>query len=76
MSIADQPHSKYRHVYVVVRVELDFDREYPDNSVSVTKVFDREEDAASETARMNKLNGKKGYRYLVCVGRVDGHASR
>jgi hypothetical protein len=76
MSTLDQPHSKYRHVYVIVRVELDFDREHPDNSVSVTRVFDKEEDAASEIVRMNKLNGSKGYRYLVCVGRADGHASR
>jgi hypothetical protein len=38
---ADRPHSKFRHVYPIVRIDTPFDQNYPMNTVTVVKVWGR-----------------------------------
>ena len=66
--VMNQPHSKYAHLYVVLR--LDPDMIEPEHQIAVTKVFRSELDANEEVERLNALNGGKGARYLMRVGRL------
>jgi len=38
MTVADHPHSKFRHLYAIVRIDLPVSQENPENSISVVKV--------------------------------------
>lgn len=51
--------SNYQHVFPVVRFDFPINEEDPWNSISIVKVFENEDDATSEAARLNELNGKK-----------------
>jgi hypothetical protein len=64
------PHSKFRHVYAVVRIDTPVDNANPENSVSVVKVLAPERDANQEATRLNELNGKKGCVYVVFTSRM------
>ena len=70
MSQSDKPHSKFRHLYAVVRVDIPFSHEHPEDSISVVKVFHSEASAEREMDRLNKVNSQKGCRYLVKVTRL------
>lgn len=65
---ADAPHSKYPHVYAVLR--LDPGDGPLERQVTVTKVM-RDRDAAErEVERLNTLNSGKGCQYVVQITRL------
>jgi hypothetical protein len=43
----DQPHSKFKHVYPIVRIDTPFDQMHPTNTVAVVKVLTSQVDLAS-----------------------------
>jgi hypothetical protein len=59
---SDSPHSKYPHVYAIVRFDLDVSGE---NGVKVVKVIPSPELAEQETERLNKVNKGKQCIYRV-----------
>ena len=69
--MAQTPHAKYRHVYAIVRVDQDAEREVPlEERISVTKVLWTEREAVREVERLTHLNANKGYRYLWLLTRL------
>lgn len=68
--MGDKPHSKFQHVYAVVRFDFPVDQDRPENSVMVVKVFRSEDAADQEMFRLNKLNAAKGSRYEVRTSRL------
>jgi hypothetical protein len=66
----DRPHSKFIHVYPIVRVDNPFDQNYPTNTVAVVKVLMSQTDAESEMSRLNQLNANKGCVYFYCKSRL------
>lgn len=70
MPSINQPHSKYRHVYAVVRIDVPIYEAQPESSFSVVKVFSSEEGAEKETARLNKINADKGCKYFTFITRI------
>ncbi len=72
----NQPHAKYPHVFVVIRIDsvegIDADLD-PDRLV-VTSVFESEEAASADAERLNALAEGRGTgsRYITRVGRLKG----
>jgi hypothetical protein len=64
----DSAHSRYEHVYAVIR--LDPDMLEPENRFTVVKVLRSEDDARREASRLNQLNESKGCTYTVQVTRL------
>ncbi len=71
-SMAEIPHSRFQHVYAIVRfhTEMRVNVEYWENSVAVVKVMESREQANAEEERLNKLNSHKGYRYSIWTTRL------
>jgi hypothetical protein len=67
--VVDSPHSKFQHLFVIVRIHFPFDPEYPTNSVAVVKAYSSKETAELEASRLNQLNSDKGVRYDVYITR-------
>ena len=65
----DTPHTKFLHLFAVVRCEFPVNSEYPANSVSVVKVFSSQEAADQEASRPNHVNENKSCRYDIYVTR-------
>ena len=65
----DKPHSKFLHVYAVIRFDSPVDPASPENSMAIVKVFSSKSVAEKEASRLNKLNAAKGGRYIVQVTR-------
>jgi hypothetical protein len=63
----DKPHSKYPHVYVIVRFDLPVSQSDPENSVSVVKVLSSKVSAEQEASRLNEINQGKGCFYVVRI---------
>jgi hypothetical protein len=63
----DKPHSKYPHVYAIVRFDLPVNQGNPENSVSVVKVFSSRVLAEQEASRLNEINQEKGCLYVVQI---------
>ncbi len=70
MAITEQKHSKYRHVYAVVRIDLPVSLDQPNSSFSVLKVFDSQEAAEHETKRLNTINAGKRCSYHTHLTRM------
>lgn len=68
--MSDTSHSKFRHLYGVLRIDLPVNPENPENSIAVVKVFSSKLSAEQEVSRLNKLNPEKGCRYVVNVTRL------
>jgi hypothetical protein len=68
------PHSKHPHLYVVIRIDSHegLDDAFDEDRLAVTNVFESEEAAASDAARLNELAAKRGSRsrYVTRVGRL------
>jgi hypothetical protein len=62
----DSPHSRYPHVFAVVRFDLPFDAQNVCDSVSVVKVFAQIEQAETEATRLRAINDE-----TKCVYRVQ-----
>jgi len=66
----DQPHSKFRHVYPIVRIDKPFDEAYPTNTLSVVKVLTSEAAAEIEVSRLNTINANKRCVYFYNISRL------
>ncbi len=64
MSI-DKPHSKYLHMFAVVRYDLPISPNHPQNSISVVKTFSTRALAEEEADRLRAANEAKGCTYEV-----------
>ena len=70
VTIGNKSHLNYQHVFPVVRFDFPINEEDPWNSISIVKVFENEDEATSEAARLNELNGKKGCHYSSTISRL------
>jgi hypothetical protein len=70
MKSTNKPHSQFRHVYPVVRIDLPLDQETPESSIAVVKVFTSQEAAQLESTRLNELNKDKACKYISCISRL------
>jgi hypothetical protein len=61
-SASDKSHSKYLHVYAIVRFDLSMSGE---NAATVVKVIPSREFAEIEASRLNEVNKGKGCIYKV-----------
>ena len=68
--MTDKPHSRFRHVYAIVRIDSPLDEANPENSVAVVKVLASRAAAEKELTRLNQLNAKKGCVYVVTTTRM------
>jgi hypothetical protein len=68
--MSDTPHSKFRHLYAVLRIDVPVNPENPENSIAVVKVFSSKFSAEQEVARLNKINSEKGCRYVLNTTRL------
>ena len=68
--MANQPHSKYCHVYPVVRIDFPISSADACGKVGVVKVCISEDRAEAEANRLNELNASKGCRYIVLTSRL------
>lgn len=66
----DRSHSKFLHVYPILRIDLPFNETSPGNSIAVPKVFTSLKVAEQEAERLNALNGNKGSVYVVIASRL------
>jgi hypothetical protein len=66
----DRPHSKYEHVYPIVRIDLPLDSPDPTNKVTVAKVLTSQAAAENEAARLNQINADKSCVYFYCTSRL------
>jgi len=70
-SAPDQPHSRYEHVYPIVRVDLYIDAQVsPEHAFSIVKVLTSKAAAELETARLIDLNKGKECKYFFAVSRL------
>jgi hypothetical protein len=69
--MSQTPHSKYRHVYAIVRVDQDDEPNVPlEERTSVTKILWAEQDAELEVERLNRLNAGQGCHCFWLVTRL------
>ena len=66
----DTPHSKYLHVYPIVRVDTPIDQSDPMQKITVVKVLTSQPDAEAEVSRLNKVNADKSCLYFYCTSRL------
>jgi len=66
----EQPHSKYSHVYPIVRIDKPFDPVCPTNTVTVVKVLTSQTAAETEVSRLNQINTDKSCTYFCCISRL------
>ena len=65
------PHSKHRHVFAIVRVDLFHRADMPlEEKVQVPHVVWTEEAAEREVERLNRLNAEKGCIYVWRISRL------
>jgi hypothetical protein len=69
--MTNKPHSKYEHVFAVVRIDEDLAQGGSDNANYITKVLRNQEDAEREVERLNHLNQSKGFRYFWQLTRIE-----
>jgi hypothetical protein len=65
-----QPHAKYKHLYIVVRVDPPYTGGLLENFFSLTKAYANEAAARSEAERLNALNAAKRCYYRCMVVRL------
>jgi len=61
----NSPHSRYPHLFAIIRLDLPFDEENPFNSISVVKAFSDVEEAETEAERLRSVNGPSKCLYRV-----------
>jgi hypothetical protein len=69
------PHSKYPHVWVIIRQDQ-FPVEDFYMGISAVKVYESEEEAVQETARLNKINGDKHCKCWLFQSRFHASPNR
>jgi hypothetical protein len=70
MNQSEKPHSKFRHLYAVLRIDMPVSLENPENSIAVVKVFHSKMSAEQEVDRLNKVNSERGCRYVLQATRL------
>jgi hypothetical protein len=72
---APTPNARYRHVFVIVRVDLFHGpNASPEDKVAVTKVFWTQPEAECEVQRLRDLNADKDCVYFWTTGRLVDEA--
>ena len=66
----DSPHTKYAHVYPIVRIERPFDEAHPTNPLAVVKVLKSQQEAEAEVSRLRQVNAGKRSEYFYCTSRL------
>lgn len=66
----DHPHSKYLHVYPIVRIDTPIDQTDPTQKVTVVKVLTSQSDAEAEVSRLRQVNAGKHCLYFYCSSRL------
>lgn len=66
----ERPHSRFRHVYPIARIDIPFDQAYPTNTFTVVKVLMSQAEAEAEVSRLNQVNAGKSCVYLYCTSRL------
>ena len=66
----DRPHSKFKHVYPIVRIDTPFNEADPTNTDMLVKVLTSQTDAEKEVSRLNKINADKSCVYFYCTSRL------
>jgi len=66
----DRPHSKYPHVYPIVRINTPIDQPHPTNTITVVKVLTSQGAADAEVSRLNQINAGKSCTYFWCTSRL------
>jgi hypothetical protein len=65
----DQKHSKYEHLFALIRFDLPINHDRIEDSVSVVKVFATRSDAEAEVRRLSSINDLSKCKYEVQVTR-------
>jgi hypothetical protein len=68
--MSDAPHSKFKHLYAVVRIDFPVNPDDPENNISVVKVFSSKLSAQQEVTRLNHVNSGKRCRYVLNITRL------
>ena len=63
----DKPHSRYPHVYAIVRFDLPVSQDNPENNIYVVKVLSSKVLAEEEVSRLMEINQGKGCVYVVQI---------
>jgi len=66
----DQPHSRHRHVYPILRIDKPFNETCPTHTLSVVKMLTSQTAAETEVSRLNTINANKGCVYLYDTSRL------
>jgi hypothetical protein len=66
----DRPHSKYPHVYPIVRIDTPIDQSNAKDRITVVKVLTSQAAAEAEVSRLNEINAEKSCAYLYCTSRL------
>jgi hypothetical protein len=66
----EKPHSKFQHVYAVVRIDSPLNQSNPENGVAVVKVLASKVKAEKEVSRLHELNKGKGCVYVLYTTRM------
>jgi hypothetical protein len=66
----DRPHSKYPHVYPIVRIDTPIGESDPTNKITVVKVLTSQGAADAEVSRLNQINTGKSCKYFWCTSRL------
>ena len=70
LTATEAPHSKYPHVYAILRFDLPVSEGNPESSVSVVKAYASKVDAEKEVSRLRDVNRDKGCVYHVYTTRM------
>lgn len=66
----DTPHSKYPHVYPIVRIDTPIYQTDPTSSITVVKVLTSQVAAEAEVSRLSQINADKSCIYFYCTSRL------
>ena len=66
----DRSHSKYPHVYPIVRIDTPIDQTDPTRKITVVKVLTSQSDAEAEVSRLSQVNADKSCLYFYCTSRL------
>ena len=66
----DSSHSKYPHVYPIVRFDTPLGQGDPQSKITVVKVLTSKVAAEAEVSRLNQINADKSCTYFYCTSRL------
>jgi len=66
----DSPHSKYPHVYPIVRLDTPLNPNDPESKIMVVKVLTSQLAVEAEVSRLKQINTDKSCKYFYCTSRL------